>query len=194
MHKLAAQIMWNEGNIDQAHNHFIFSRDGNGFGRMLVELSQSKGLPSEVDLFIVQVVLQQLCVKEKASASDTFATYTKFHPKIACCEPPFPMPLLNFVHFLLKSVDTGKLPMFRTLCDMYKVALARDSSFDKYLQKIGVLFFGVVPTPQRSGGMFGNLINQLFSSLDDGEEEADETDDEFGGANNGSTSVDAELD
>lgn len=192
MHKLAAQIMWNEGNVDQAHNHFIFSRDGEGFGRMLVELSQTKGLPSEVDLFIVQVVLQQLCVKEKASAVDTFNTYTKYHPKIACAEPPFPMPLLNFVYFLLKSIETGKLPMFRTLCDMYKVSLARDSSYDKYLQKIGVLFFGVVPTQQRSGGMFGDLINQLFSSLDDGEDEADD-DDEFG-ANSGTTSVDVDLD
>lgn len=189
MHKLAAQIMWSEGNIDQAHNHFIFSRDGVGFGRMLVELSQTKGFPSEVDLFITQAVLQQLCVKEKACAVDTFATYTKFHPKIACCEPPFPLPLLNFVYFLLKAVDTGKLPLFRALCDLYKVSLARDSSFDKYLQKIGVQFFGVVPTQQRSGGMFGDLINQLFSSLDDGED-----DDEEYGENNGSSSLEVELD
>lgn len=191
MHKLAAEIMWNEGNIDQAHNHFIFSRDGVGFGQMLVQLSTTKGFPSEVDLFIVQVVLQQLCVKEKATAEDTFATYTKFHPKIACCEAPFPMPLLNFVYFLLKAIDAGKLPMFRTLCDIYKVSLARDSSFDKYLQKIGVLFFGVAPTQQRSGGMFGDLINQLFSSLNENDGDLDE--DVFF-VPNGATSVDVDLD
>lgn len=170
MHKLIAQIMWNEGNLEQARHHFLLSRDGSGCGQMLIQLSQSKGFPNEIDLFIAQVVLQQLCLKERTSAQQTFETYTKYHPKIAATEPPFILPLLNFIYFLLKSIETGaRLAIFKSLCDLYKVSLARDPSYDKYLQKIGVIFFGATPPPQQrnGGGLFGDLINQLFQSLDD---------------------------
>lgn len=171
MHKLIAQVMWSEGNFEQARHHFLLSRDGQGCGQMLIELSQTKGYPSETDLFIAQVVMQQLCLKEKSSAIQTFETYTKYHPNIACCEPPFIMPLLNFLYFLLKSIESGaggKLTVFKTLCDLYKVSLDRDPSYGKYLQKIGILFFGAPAPPQRNpGGIFGDLINQLFQGLDD---------------------------
>lgn len=188
MHKLIAQIMWNEGNMEQARHHFLLSRDGAGCGQMLIQLSQSKGFPTEIDLFIAQVVLQQLCLKEKLSATQTFETYTKYHPKIACCEPPFILPLLNFLYFLLKSVETGRLAIFKTLCDLYKASLARDPSYDKYLQKIGVIFFGAPPAPQRNNaGLFGDLINQLFQSLDDEPNEE-------GGGPAPSNAVDADLD
>ena len=188
MHKLIAQIMWAEGNLEQARHHFLLSRDGVGCGQMLIELSQTKGFPNEIDLFIAQVVLQQLCLKEKYSAVKTFETYTKHHPKIACCEPPFILPLLNFLFFLLKSTEVGNLTMFTTLCELYKASLERDPSYDKYLQKIGVIFFGATPPPTRpSGGIFGDLINQLFQSLDD-----DDTTDTTSSST--AQSVDAELD
>lgn len=193
MHKLIAQIMWTEGNMEQARHHFLLSRDGTGCGQMLIQLSQAKGFANEIDLFIAQVVLQQLCLKEKLSALQTFEEYTKYHPKIACSEPPFPLPLLNFCFFLLKAIEAGKLVMFKTLCDLYKPSLARDPSYDKYLQKIGVLFFGVAPPVQRnSAGLFGDLINQLFTSLDDDNDTVG-----GGGGGGGDTvtqSLDAELD
>lgn len=188
MHKLIAQLMWTEGNLEQARHHFLLSRDGVGCGQMLIQLSQTKGFPSEVDLFIAQVVLQQLCLKEKTSALQTFETYTKYHPKIACTEPPFILPLLNFIYFLLKSIETGKLAMFKTLCELYKASLERDPSYDKYLQKIGVIFFGAPPSPTRAGGgIFNDLINQLFQSLDD-DDTADTT------TTTNAHSADADLD
>lgn len=142
---------------------------------MLVQLSVDKGNGTEVDLFVAQMVLQQLYLNEKATAVKTFATFAKFHPIIARTEPPFALPLLNFLFFLLKCCDTGKLPMFRALCDVYKTALARDPSFDKYLQKIGVVHFGAQPVAERGagGGIFGDLIGQLFAGLDDDEGDGD---------------------
>lgn len=165
MHKVIAQLMWDEGNLEQARHHFLLSKDGNGCGKMLIQLSQSKGLPRETDLFIAQVVLQQLCLKEIQSAMETFQTYTKYHPKIARTDPPFIMPLLNFVFFLLKIIESkNKLAIFKKLCELYKPSLDRDPSYEKYLEKIGVIFFGA-PQPQQragTGGIFGDLINQLF--------------------------------
>lgn len=184
MHKVIAQFMWNEGNLEQARHHFLLSKDGSGCGQMLIELSQTKGFPKETDLFIAQVVLQQLCLKEIASAADTFHTYIKFHPKICRTDPPFVMPLLNFVFFLLKIIESRKLTIFKKLCELYKPSLDRDPSYEKYLEKIGVLFFGAPNPPQRSNnGIFGDLINQLFQGLDDEDDE-----------NQPSSSVEADLD
>lgn len=176
MHKLIAQLMWNEDNLEQARHHFLLSKDGSGCGQMLIQLSQRKGLPREVDLFIAQVVLQQLCLKEIKSAMDTFQTYTKNHPKISRTEPPFSMPLLNFVYFLLQIIECKKLAVFKSLCDLYKPSLDRDPSYEKYLDKIGVLFFGAQKKPERSGGggIFGNLINQLFQGLDEDDDDNNE--------------------
>lgn len=178
MHKVIAQLMWNEGNLEQARHHFLLSKDGNGCGQMLIELSQRKGYPNEIDLFVAQVVLQQLCLKEISSAVETFQTYTKYHPKICRTDPPFIMPLLNFVFFLLKIIESSrKLAIFKKLCELYKPSLDRDPSYEKYLEKIGVLFFGAPQQPQRraGGGIFGDLINQLFQGLEDDEDEPNQS-------------------
>lgn len=135
-------------------------------------------------------VLQQLCLKEKTSAVQTFETYTKHHPVITTSEPPFTMPLLNFVFYLLKLIDTGKLNIFRTLCDLYKPSLARDPSYEKYLQKIAVFYFNA-PPPQApnngGGGMFADLINQFFQGFDDDDADTDAT-------NANTNAVDVDLD
>lgn len=179
MHQLIASILWDEGNLEQARHHFILSKDGPQFAKMLIQLS-GQGYSKEVDLFIAHAVLQQLCMKDKITAGQTFETYTKYHPKIATTQPPFCLPLLNFIYFLLKAIETGKLAMFRTLCDLYKTSIDRDPAYQKYLEKVGVLFFGAPVARQGpSGGIFGDLINQLFQGLDEGasREEDDEDDD-----------------
>ncbi|XP_058443480.1 Golgi to ER traffic protein 4 homolog [Malaya genurostris] len=201
MHKLIAQIMWNEDNLTQARHHFLLSKDGISCGHMLIQLSQTKGVPSEMDLFIAQVILQQLCLKEITTAVETFATYTKYHPKIACSEPPFITPLLNFIFFLLQAIEANqrKLIVFRTLCELYKPSLERDASYEKYLQKIGVIFFEAtqpqLPQTEGIGGIFGDLLNQFFQGLDDelDDEPASGSEQRMGSTGTGQT-VKEELD
>lgn len=167
IHQAIALVLWDEGNLELAKHHFLLSRNGADFGKMLIQFSD-KGYIGEIDLFIAHTVLQQLCLKRKDTAMETFLTYTKYHPKIACTEPPFAaMPLLNFTYFLLKAISTGKLTVFKALCDVYKPSIARDAAFEKYLQKIGVLFFGAPPPQERlgAGGFFGDLINQLLEGM-----------------------------
>lgn len=155
------------------------SKDGPEFAKMLIQLS-GRGYAKEVDLFIAHAVLQQLCMKDKITASQTFETYTKYHPKIATTQPPFSLPLLNFIFFLLKAIETGKLAMFKTLCDLYKTSIDRDPAYQKYLEKVGVLFFGAPVIRQGpSGGFLDDLMNQLLQELGEGAqtEENDEDDD-----------------
>ncbi|XP_052866227.1 Golgi to ER traffic protein 4 homolog [Anopheles cruzii] len=167
MHKLIAQIMYNEDNIPQARYHMSLSRDGFSCAFLLIELSQTQGYEGEVDLFVAQMVLQQLCLKETAAATETFATYIQFHPRIACTDPPFPRPLLNFLFFLLQAIEhhERKYTMFRVLCDLYRPSLDRDPSYERYLHKIGITFFGARQQTQMRTFAFDELLNQFFQDL-----------------------------
>jgi len=71
---------------------------------MLVELHRVRGYANEVDLFIAQAVLQYLCLRNKNTATAAFNTYTTQHPNIKT-GPPYLLPLLNFLWFLLKAID-----------------------------------------------------------------------------------------
>lgn len=92
---------------------------------MLVEMHKTRGLKYEVDLFITQAVLQYvfkkkpmknkytclyffyfrgLCMRNISMAQSTFQSYTKLHPAIND-EPPYILPLLNFICYLLKILD-----------------------------------------------------------------------------------------
>lgn len=166
MHKLLARIMAKEQNYDQARHHYLFSKDGVGCAKILIQLS-AKAFNSEVDMIIVQVVLNLLVLKEKNTALDTFNHYTKYHPKIRTYQPPFHTPLLNFAYFLLNMIDDKKLQAFQTLCDLYKTALERDPGYKQQIEKIAVQFFNApVKRQQQQGGLFGNFFNQLFQELE----------------------------
>lgn len=49
-------------------------------------------------------IFRGLCVRNKIIAQSTFQSYTKLHPAIND-EPPYILPLLNFLCFLLKILD-----------------------------------------------------------------------------------------
>ncbi|KAJ1527592.1 hypothetical protein ONE63_007555 [Megalurothrips usitatus] len=172
LHKAIAQISWKEKNYSCARHHFLHSNDGTGFAMMLVEIHTLQGYPSEVDLFITQVVLQYLCLQNKATAFDTFHWYTVKHPDIKP-GPPYLEPLLNFNWFLLKAIESGKLPVFTLLCKKYKPSIDRDPTYKSYLNKIATLFFGLPPARPRNQGIFGNLM-QLLTEGHDSDSDHDE--------------------
>lgn len=163
LHSLVAESLWKEKNYAQARYHFVHSHAGESCALMLVEYSSLRGFQSEVDLFITQAVLQYLCLSNIPSATLAFKIYTTNHPAISPHQPPFLMPLLNFVWFLLLTVETGKLAVFTILCEQYRSSIGRDPSYKKYLDRIGQLFFGL-PPPSRapSGGIFGNLMASMM--------------------------------
>ncbi|XP_065372035.1 Golgi to ER traffic protein 4 homolog [Calliphora vicina] len=175
LYKILAQVYWAEGNTELARRYYMLCRDGNLCGRILIKINEMKGFNSEVDLFILQAVLQQISVNDRKTAEDTFTTYTRYHPKINRKEAPFKKPLLNFVHFLFRLMDTKNLEAFRSLCTLYKTELDRDAAFEKYLAKIGVQHFGAnapaSPSDNRFGGMFGDVISRLLQGIDDDDDE-----------------------
>lgn len=169
MYKILANVFWSEGNTELARRYYMLCRDGNLCGRILIKINETKGYKSEVDLFIVQAVLQQISLNDRKTAEDTFTAYTRYHPKISRKEAPFKQPLLNFIHFLFRLMDTKNLEAFKALCTLYKAELERDPAFEKYLTKIGVQHFGANPpvSESRFGGMFGDVISRLLQGIDE---------------------------
>lgn len=169
LHQTLARILWNEGNMEMAKHHFLLSGGGGTeLAKMLIQLS-TRGYVREIDLIIVQTVLQQLCLKQKEVAAETFGAYTKCHPKIG--KFPFDLPLLNFTYFLLKVIDSGKLESFEMLVRLYKPSIDRDAVYEKYLQKIAVIWLNAAAPRTTNNGIFGDLINQLFNGLEDQEDQ-----------------------
>ncbi|XP_070187925.1 Golgi to ER traffic protein 4 homolog isoform X2 [Littorina saxatilis] len=128
LHQKLGVIFWQENNYPAARYHYIHSEDGEGCASMLLAYHTARGYPSEVDLFITQAVLQYLCLKNKTTASSCFKAYTTKHPAIKA-GPPYVLPLLNFIWFLLVAVESGKIAVFTILCEKYQISLERDPAY-----------------------------------------------------------------
>jgi golgi to ER traffic protein 4 len=119
-----------EKNYFLARFHFMHSPDGRNCAKMLVELHVARGFSNEIDLFITQAVLQwdfifldveistndyifrYLCLQNKNAAILAFTSYTANHPNIMKKNPPFLMPMLNFLWFLLQAIERYFLLFF----------------------------------------------------------------------------------
>ncbi|CAH0388985.1 unnamed protein product [Bemisia tabaci] len=175
LHRDFAGIFWEEKNYVLARYHFLHSEDGKSFARMLVEIHCCYGYASEIDLFIAQVVLQYLCLKNRKSAVDAFQSYTSHHPNIIK-GPPFILPLLNFLYFLLKVVRGGQLATFTVLLERYEQSIRRDPSYTEYLDKIAQLFFDVPPPPPRRRGILDNLLQSIIMNGNEFDSDEGESD------------------
>jgi len=170
LHQRLAKLLWEEKDYGSARYHFLRSEDGSGCATLLIELHLSKGYPSEVDLFLTQAVLQYLCLQKRVVAVQVFEVYTHQHPAISQ-GPPYLLPLLNFLWFLLLATERGRVPEFTVLCEQYAGVLARDPCYKTYLDTIGQLFFQLPPPPRRQN-MFGNILQSILGGLEEEEEEA----------------------
>merc|ERR1719350_2113933 len=171
LHQHIAYGLWQMKQYTESRQHFLRGSDGTGCGSMLAEYHQARGFTSEVDMFIAQTVLQYLCLKKSLAAATALVAYTEQHPKIKS-GPPYSHPLLNFLWFLLLSVQTSQsLSAYTVLCEKYKLVLDRDPQYLEYLDKIGQHFFGVpAPVKPKPGGMFSGLFDQLLSAMNDEDE------------------------
>jgi len=119
--------------------------------------ASTAGYTSERDLFIARAVLQYLCLSNIKDANIVF----KIFNESMCLDSP----LINFLSFLLKTLEREAYPLFKKLRESYAISLARDDTFDKYLDLIGKIYFGVEP-PKQGGmaGMLGSLLKGFMDS------------------------------
>eukprot|EP00808_Paulinella_micropora_P004470 g35314.t1 len=132
-------------------NHFLRSGQPELHGKALAQFALAKGLVGERDLFVARAVLQYLCLEDLDAANCVYSSY------MAAMQPALDTPLTHFVEFLLETVQRDAAPLFLMLKEKYKISLARDPQFAKYIDKIGELYFGI----QGPKGMFENLLASL---------------------------------
>lgn len=116
----------------------------------------------------------------KNIAEKIFTSYILLHPQLEQETVPYTsMPLLNFTHFIISMLgSTNEAEMFTTLMEVYRTNWSRDPNYETYLTKIGTLYFGIAP-PQRSGGIFDNILQSLFDEGDQSEHPAQEAVDDL---------------
>ncbi|CAG9138720.1 hypothetical protein JYU34_012656 [Plutella xylostella] len=174
LHQKIAEVYWKEKKYTAAHRHFLHSNDGAVYASMLIELHTTKGLKSEIDMFIAQAVLQFLCLRNIQMARETFNKYTGSHPTIKNDKgPPYLFPLLNFLWFLLVAVEQKQVPQFKILRDWYSISIKRDPNYSVYLDNIGRIWFGLeVPQTNRNPNtMFGGLLKSIIGEDDSSDDE-----------------------
>ncbi|CAG5059635.1 unnamed protein product [Parnassius apollo] len=178
LHKKIAEVYWKEKKYTAAHKHFLHSSDGSAYASMLIELHTTKGLKSEIDLFIAQAVLQFLCLRNIQMATETFNKYTGSHPTIKNEKgPPYLFPLLNFLWFLLRAIEQKHANQFKILRNWYAISIKRDPNYSVYLDNIGRIWFGIeIPHDTRNpNSVFGGLLKSIIGDLDSSDEDGDYT-------------------
>eukprot|EP00126_Sphaerothecum_destruens_P007168 Sdes_comp19720_c0_seq1m11674 len=147
--------------FQKAQSHLLLGTEASPtfLADMLVNWSL-EGFDSERDLFVARPVLQYLCLGNLKAANILFENYTRKHPIIK--NPPFRLPLLNFIQFLLSCCERDAAPLFKLLCEKYSIALKRDPLFGQYLEKIGQIFFSIRPQQAGFQGVFANLFSGMF--------------------------------
>ncbi|KAL3316552.1 Golgi to ER traffic protein 4 [Cichlidogyrus casuarinus] len=170
-----ARKLWQEKSYAESRRCAMLSKDGYFTGCFLKDFNVKLGYTSEVDLFLVQAVLQYLCLKLPKEAEKTFYLYTRIHPKMEPGPPFVKYPLLNFTWFLLLAIHNNyKGSVFSILREHYSDHLKRDPDFDEYLDKIAVIYFGFRPKNGGQQNIFSNMMSlfngdglqSLFNAVD----------------------------
>lgn len=186
--------------------HCASKENTNQVADLLVSYHRQCNVSVEVDLFVTQFILQFLCLQNpidtpnpynsrkkqttnsssvipktrsdiKCIADRILRLYAQRHPLLVEISWPYKSyPLLNFTHFIITLIDSNEAPTFKLLREIYQVAWLRDTEFPKYLDRIAMIYFGVVDESKQrhGGGFFNNVILSLLDATDD-----DDCEDEF---------------
>lgn len=181
--------------------HCASPENAQDVARLMIEYSQATS-NTEPDVLIAQFILQFLCIQSPIDQSKPthltntststqssrvnrktrtlimftaeiiLTEYTVKHPLISRVYP-YLSPLLNYIYFIIKMLEEEKeANTYTILKQTYRVAWARNPSFEGYLNRVGTLYFGIIDPAKRQGGIFNNILMSLLEGEGDEEEEA----------------------
>ncbi|KYQ93449.1 DUF410 family protein [Tieghemostelium lacteum] len=156
LHKLLGDTLTDAGDYVDAQKHYLFGDSPMSFCRMLKKWVEESENEDENDLYITRAVLGYLCLKKTLDANQLLTEYTKEIDRSNFT------PLLNYIRYLLLTLDRDALPLFNLLKQKYEPSLKRDPQFSKYLDQIANVYFNV---PISSGGGLGSILSNLFGGL-----------------------------
>jgi len=144
LHDVFAKFYDQQNEYGLAQSHYLRGTFSKDYATMLIKWS-SEGFPSERDLYIARAVLQYLCL---SNLSDARTVYMCFKEAVK-----IQTPLINFLEFLLQTIEQKSADLFVKLRNIYTPSINRDDTFSRYLDIMAKNYFGLQPPQSSSGGM-----------------------------------------
>jgi len=155
LHRCVSFAALKSKDLAKACKHLVHAHNPEEFATVVVRWAKM-GPASEYDLYLTRSVLQLLCTENLKDANTFYKLFLESCP----IEPQ--TPLVRFTGFLLKTLEREAYPLFKMLREKYAPAIGRakgaNPSFDNYLDRIGLLFYGVKP----AGSGMSSLLEMLM--------------------------------
>lgn len=159
LHIMLAEYIFSESpevDMNRVTYHFVRGNDTQKFASTLVNFL-GKCYPGEDDLAIARAVLRYLSL---GNLKDANILVDEIKKQIESTEVEFPKTdLMQFLNFLLQTMERDAFPLFNMLRANYKPSIEREPSFNELLDEIAQKFYGV----QRRNpmGMFGDIFKLM---------------------------------
>ncbi|KAH7441118.1 hypothetical protein KP509_03G025900 [Ceratopteris richardii] len=159
LHDMLSEYMWTQCpdlDLNKAAPHFVRSGHPERYAQAVIEYMIECD-PEEVDLVLARSVLLYLTFGNLRDAN-----FLVTEVKAALGDDKYPSsPLMQFIKYLLLTLERDALPLLHTLRENYKDHLQRDPLLVEYVDNIAERFYG----EQRKTGLqrvFGDFI-KMFS-------------------------------
>lgn len=161
LYDMLAQYIYSQSpelDLAKASKYFVNGSHPKAFAVALVDFLE-KSYPGEADLAIARGVLMYLA---SGDLRDANCLIDELREQSTLKEIELPStPLLQFVEYLLLSLERDALPLLQLLRQNYKSSIDRDPSFNDLLDEIAERFYGV---RRRSG--LQSILGDMFKMIE----------------------------
>ncbi|KAJ6986940.1 hypothetical protein NC653_020239 [Populus alba x Populus x berolinensis] len=157
IHFMLAEYVYSESpelDMTRVSYHFVRGNNPKKFASTIVNF-MGKCYPGEEDLAIARAILMYLSMGNLRDANFLMDELKK-HAQYKEHDLP-QSDLIQFINYLLPTLQRDALPLFNMLRTNYKSSIDREPAFNELLDEIAELFYGV----QRRNplqGMFGDIF------------------------------------
>lgn len=148
---VAATSAWAQGKYPVACAHYVYANSPEEYADMMAAMA-SDAYASERDLLLARGVLSLLAVGNLRDGNVFRDVFLARVPSSGA-----PTPLMNFIRFLLLTLERDALPLFKALSDSYKPAIDRDPSLAPLVAGVGKAFYNYSGPP----GMMEMMASML---------------------------------
>ncbi|XP_030932415.1 Golgi to ER traffic protein 4 homolog [Quercus lobata] len=160
LHVMLAEYMYSESpEVDMARvsNHFVRGNSPKKFASVLVNF-MGKCYPGEDDLAIARAILMYLAMGNLRDANYLMDEIKK---QLESNQLDFPQSdLIQFIIYLLQTLQRDALPLFNMLGASYKTSIEREPAFNELLDEIVAKFYGVRRRNPLQG-VFGDIFKMM---------------------------------
>ncbi|XVE68966.1 hypothetical protein DITRI_Ditri09bG0112600 [Diplodiscus trichospermus] len=160
LHMMLAEYLYSESpelDMTRVSYHFVRGNNPKKFASTLVNF-MGKCYPGEDDMAVARAVLLYLSM---GNLRDANCLVDELKRQVASPELEFPQSdLIQFITFLLLTLERDALPVFNMLRVNYKSSIDREPAFNELLDIVAEKFYGVHRRNSLEG-MFGDLLKMM---------------------------------